>query len=134
MPLSTKLGWESALNLACALGSKPGTTICALYVVEVERSLPLDAEVLAQIRKAEGLLSRAREMAAKQGYDIETNILQAREAGPAIVDEAAENGASLIVIGIGYKKRFGDFTFGQVAPHVLRHAACPVLLAREPVQ
>ncbi len=58
-------------------------------------------------------------------------MLQAREAGPAIVDEASEEEVDLILMGLAYKKRFGEFSLGTAAPYILQHAPCPVLLLRE---
>ena len=132
VPVSGQGGWESAITLACTLAKGPESTIHVVYVIELERSTPLDAEIESRIRKAEQVLEEARDMAAKGDCEVETSILQAREAGPAIVEEAVEREASLILMGMRYKKRFGDFTLGEVVPHVLKYAPCPVLIAREP--
>lgn len=132
VPVSAQGGWESAIMLACTLGKGPESTIHAVCVIELERSTPLDAEIESKIKKAEQVLEEARDMAAKGDCEVETSILQAREAGPAIVEEAAEREASLILMGMHYKKRFGEFTLGEVVPYVLKHAPCPVLIAREP--
>lgn len=132
VPASVQGGWESAIKLACALRKGPESTIHVVYVIELERSTSLDAEIESKIRKAEQVLEEARDMAAKGNCEVETSILQAREAGPAIVEEAVEREASLILMGMRYKKRFGEFTLGEVVPHVLKYAPCPVLIAREP--
>ena len=134
VPVSGQGGWESAITLACTLGKGPETTLHVLYVIELERSTSLDTESESNIRKAEQVLDQARDMAAKGGCEVETSILQAREAGPAIVEEAVEREASLVLMGMRYKKKFGDFTLGEVVPYVLKHAPCPVLIAREPPQ
>ena len=66
--------------------------------------------------------------AEEQDREIDTDILQAREAGPAIIDEAAEREVDLILMGIKHKTRFGQFSLGNVAPYVLKNAPCPVIL------
>ena len=33
-------------------------------------------------------------------------------------------------MGIGYKRKFGEFDLGQTAPYVLKNAPCRVWLAR----
>jgi len=48
--------------------------------------------------------------------------------GPAIVDEAVERGVNIIIMGIAYKQRFGQFSLGNVAPYVLKNSPCPVML------
>jgi nucleotide-binding universal stress UspA family protein len=131
VPVSGQGGWESAITLACTLGKGPESTIHVVYVIELERSTSLDAEIESKIKKAEQVLDEARDMAAKGNCEVETSILQAREAGPAIVEEAVDRETSLILMGMRYKKRFGDFTLGEVAPHVLKYAPCPVLIVRE---
>ena len=60
-------------------------------------------------------------------------MLQAREVGPAIVDEAIERGADMVIIGINYKTKFGGFSLGSTVPYVLKNAPCWVLICREPV-
>jgi nucleotide-binding universal stress UspA family protein len=59
---------------------------------------------------------------------MDTDLLQAREPGPAIVDLTKERGADLIIIGIDYKTRFGQFDLGNVVPYILKNAPCRVIL------
>ena len=59
---------------------------------------------------------------------IETVLLQARDVGAAIVDEASERGADLLVLGLPYRKRFGgDFAIGRTIPYVFKNAPCAVM-------
>lgn len=121
-----------AVKLACDLAKKPKAKIYVVYVVEVKRSLPLDAVIESEMRKAEEALARAEEIASDKDYEVETTVIQGRDAGPAIVDEAMEREVDLILIGFTYKKRFGVFNLGRVIPYVLEEAPCRVLLYREP--
>lgn len=119
---------EEALKLACGLAKKNKGKIWAVYIITVKRSLPLEAEIEPEMRKAEEILNRMEGYAEEQDYEIETDVLQAREAGPAIIDEAAERGVNLILMGVKYKKRFGQFSLGSVVPYVLKNASCPIIL------
>jgi nucleotide-binding universal stress UspA family protein len=47
-----------------------------------------------------------------------------------VVDEARERSADLIVIGLTYKKRFGEFDLGKTTPYVLKNAHCRVWVCR----
>ena len=76
---------------------------------------------------------RAEKIAETIGCQVETEILQARETGPAIVDEAIERGVDVIIMGLRYEKRFGDFDMGTVVPYILRNAPCRVLVWREQI-
>ncbi len=119
---------DEAVRLACRLARGNKGKIWAVYVVTVKRTLPLDAEIELEIRKAEEILDHTETIAEEQDYEIETDLLQAREAGPTIVDEAVEREVDLILIGIEYKRRFGQFSLGSVVPYVLKNAPCRVIL------
>ena len=119
---------DEALRLACRLAKKNKAKIWAVYVIVVKRSLPLEAEIESEIKKAESVLDRAQSVAEEENYEVETDVIQAREAGPAIVDEAAERGVDLILMGISYKRHFGQFSLGTVAPYVITNAPCRVIL------
>jgi nucleotide-binding universal stress UspA family protein len=119
---------EEAMKLACRVARKDKGKIWAVTVVAIKRALPLDAEIDSEIHKAEDLLDRMEGIAEEEDYEIETDVLQAREVGSAIVDEAVERGVDLILMGIRYKRRFGQFSLGNVVPYVLKNAPCPVIL------
>lgn len=122
---------EEAIKLACDLAKKSKAEVYVVYVIEVKRSLPLDAVIESEIEKAEKVLTRAEDIAGDRDYEVETDLIQARDAGPAIVDEAMERNVDLILMGLVYKKRFGSFSLGRVIPYVLEEAPCRVLLLRE---
>ncbi|MEE9399761.1 MAG: universal stress protein [Dehalococcoidales bacterium] len=119
---------EEAMRLACRLAKKDKGKIWSVYVITIKRSLPVDAEIESEIQKAEEILNRMETVAEEQDYKVDTDILQAREAGPAIIDEAAEREVDLILMGVKYKRRFGQFSLGSVVPYVLKNSPCPVLL------
>lgn len=119
---------EEAIKLACRLAKPDKAKICAVNVIPIDRTLPLDAEMEDEVNKAEAILNRMEEVASKQGYSIDTDLLQARGVGPTIVDEAAEREADLVLIGVEYKKQFGQFSLGTIVPHILKNAPCRVLL------
>jgi len=122
-----------AVKLACDLAKKSKAEVYVLYVIEVKRSLPLDAVIDSEIEKAEKVLTSAEDIAADREYEVETDLIQAREVGPAIVDEAMERKVDLVLMGVTYKKRFGVFDLGRVIPYVLEEAPCRVILCREPM-
>ena len=119
---------DEAIRLACRLAKKDKGRIWAVYVVTVKRTLPLDAEIESEIRKAEKVLDHTESIADEEEYELKTDILQAREAGLAIVDEAVEREVDLILMGAKYKRHFGQFSLGSVAPYVLENAPCRVIL------
>ncbi len=128
VPVSGTEADEEAIKLACRLAKKNKGKVRAVYVITVKRTLPLEAEIESEIRKAEGILDHIESVAEEQDYEVETDLLQAREAGPTIVDEAVEQKVDLVLIGVKYKRRFGQFSLGSVVPYVLKNAPCRVLL------
>ncbi len=122
---------EEIIPFACDLAKKNKGTAFVTYVIHMERTLPLDAEVKQAIDKAEKALSTAEGCANNCNYKINTELLQARAIGPALIDESIEKNIDLIIIAMEYETRFGEFTLGDVAPYVLKNAPCHVLLWRE---
>ncbi len=123
---------EEAIRLSCKLAKRNKGKIWAVYVIIPKRSLPLDADIELEKQKAEDILDHMESIAEEEDYEIETDLLQARDAGPAIVDEAVEQVVDSILIGIAYKRRFGQFSLGSVVPYILRNAPCRVILYHQP--
>ena len=129
VPVAGTRADEDAIELACSLAKRKNKSkIFAVHVIPVERSLPLDVEIKPEIGKAEDILAQAGNIAQEMGCAIETDILQAREVGPAIIDEATEREIDLILIGVTYKKHYGQFCLGDILPYVLKNAPCRVIL------
>ncbi len=123
---------QVAVELACKIGRRSKAKIFIVYVIEVNRSLPVDAIIRPDMEAAEKVLLEAEEYAQERDFDVETEIIQAREVGPAIIEVARQNSVDMIIMGINYKKRFGSFTMGNAVPHVLEEAPCRVIICREP--
>lgn len=109
--------------------------ITLIYVVEVLQSMPLDAELPAEIDKGESVLRQA-EQTARHGLGhklehVSTELLQARSAGAAIVDEAIERGTDAIVMAAVNHHRHGRTTLGETTAYILKNAPCDVLLLRQ---
>ena len=127
-------GDERIVRLASELGRASHAELVGVHVVEVEWSLPLDADVAARSEDAQQILDQAELWAEQLKMRLEPVLLQAREVGAALVDEATERGADVLVLALGYRKRFGgDFAIGRTIPYVLKHAPCTVWVVREPM-
>ena len=123
---------DEMVRLAAGMVKRLGAQLIIVYVIVVRRTLPLDVELEDEVRKGEEVLDRAERAAAEYQIEVTSELLQARATGPAIVDEATERKVDLIVMGVTYRKRFGDFYLGQTTPYVLKNAPCRVLVVREP--
>lgn len=125
---------DRIVHLAAELGRAGHGELIGVHVVEVGWSMPLDAEVAARSEEAQRILDRAETTAEKRKARLEPVLLQARDVGAALVDEATERAADLLIVGLPYRKRFGgDFAIGSTIPYVLKHAPCEVWVVREPI-
>ena len=124
---------QRALDIALLISARDYADIAAVYVVVVPQELPLDAEMPDAVARGEAVLRAAEEYARAQGRDIEVELLQARAAGPAIVDEAVARGAGMIVLATSLFRRGGEVTIGRTTvPYVLKNAPCEVVVTRHP--
>src|SRR3990172_3733966 len=125
---------RAIVRLSAALARPSRAELVAVHVVEMDWTLPLDPDLAAGSEDAQRALDRAEEAAEDAGSSLETVLLQARNVGAAIVDEAAERGADLIVLGLPYRTRFGgDFDMSRTVPYVLKNASCAVWVVRQPI-
>jgi nucleotide-binding universal stress UspA family protein len=107
--------------------------VYAVYVIEVARSLPLDADMGPEVAEGERILQQAEAMARQMD----------------IVDEAIERGVEAIIMGVEVKEMEAgyewptegkprpmapDIPLGRVARYVLQHAPCEVWLIRRPLR
>ena len=119
------------VRLASRMTDPHGGKLYAVHIIEVNRSLPLGAVLDDVVERGEKILDEVEQLVSQSQLPVETELVQARDTGPAIVDEAAEWGADLIVMGLPYKRRFGEFNMGKTVPYVLKNANCRVMLFRE---
>lgn len=125
---------DRIVTLAAELGRAAHAELIGVHVVEVGWSMPLDADVAARSEEAQQILDHAELTAEQRKSTLDPVLLQAREVGAALVDEATERDADLLVVGLPYRKRFGgDFAMGRTIPYVLKHAPCEVWVVREPI-
>ena len=119
---------EETMRMACWIAKRDKSRLYAMYVITIKRSLPLEAEIEVETKKAEEILDRVEKIAAGEDYQIETDLLQAREIAPTIIDEAVERKIDLILMGVKYQRRFGQFSLGNIVPYIIKNAPCQVML------
>jgi nucleotide-binding universal stress UspA family protein len=119
---------DRTIRLVAEMARLNHAELVGVHVVEIEWSLPLDADIAARSEEVQQILDEAETVAES------VKVRQAREVGAALVDEAAERAADLLVVSLPYRKRFGgDFAIGRTVPYVLKHAPCAVWVVREPI-
>jgi APA family basic amino acid/polyamine antiporter len=121
---------EEALVAAARLAAERGATVAVVTAMEVPLALPIDAHLPDEQDEAEGLLDDAQALVESYGVRAVTRLRRARRAGPAIVEEARQRDAELVVLGaprraVGGRRRL----FGGTVDYVLRESPCRVLIA-----
>ena len=130
LPVNKVHGYESALHLAHSFTHESKGKIYAIYVIEVKLDFPIDVEVKDEINRGEETLAYIELLAKEEKCTVEAEILQARQAGPAIVQEAANIMASMIVLSVDHNNVLTGFRMGKTTDYVLKNSRCPVLLWR----
>ncbi|MCA9860300.1 MAG: universal stress protein [Thermomicrobiales bacterium] len=125
---------DRAIDLVGELAQRHPTNITLVYVVEVPQAMPLDAELPDKVERGEAALEQAERLTKHRlptSTDlISTDLLQARSAGAAIVDEAIEQNADVILMATAITIKYGKQVTGEAAAYVMRNAPCDVILVR----
>ena len=118
--------------LACLFAKKAKCRIHLISIIEVPRTLPLEASVKKETQQAETILAEALTLAHGEGCDVEAEVVQVREAAPAIIGEAKDHHSALIMLA---QARNADHRVhnevGKVIPYVLTHAPCRVWVMQD---
>ena len=128
VPVTGSEADDETIRTACWIAKRDKSRLLAMYVITIKRSLPLEAEIESETRRAEEILARIEQIAEDEDFSIETDLLQAREIAPTIVDEAVDRKIDLIIMGVKPQTRFGQFSLGNIVPYILRNAPCQVIL------
>lgn len=141
----SRRGLDVALHLARVDRRK--SRILPIYVVEVDRAFPVDSDLPQQSAQGEACLAEAEATAKQARVSCEAILLQARSAGPAIVDVAATEQIDLLVLGVSHantvyggggeqtalaRRSSAAIDLGHTADYILSHAPCEVVVVREP--
>ena len=121
----SELGVELAAELA-----PDGAGITAVFVIEVEPELPLDAHMVEAEAEARHALDKARSIADRRGLKLRERVVRARSRGEAIVAEAEAGDADLVVMRSPARDR--SPLFCKTVDYVLRHTRCRVLVTTPP--
>ena len=124
---------ESALKVAGEVAQESSGRVHVLYIIEVPRAVPLDDPMDEQVRNGERILRDIEDYWPHKKTSVVTELLQARQAGPAIVTEAVERGADLVIMGIDHERRYGDYSLGSATAHVLQYVPSRVWILRAPI-
>src|SRR5438132_9082996 len=87
------------VRLACRMTDPQGGRLYGVHIIEVNRSLPLGAVLDDVVERGETILDEVEQLAATSKLPVETELVQARETGPALGEEAVGGAADLVARG-----------------------------------
>lgn len=126
---------QRLIRIAAEMAKVHKAELVGVHVVEIDWSMPLDMDIAGRSDEIQQVLDLAEGAAEAVGVKLESVLLQARDVGAALVDEAIEREADLLVVGLAYRTKFGgDFAMGRTIPYVMKNAPCAVWVVREPIQ
>jgi len=91
----------------------------------------LDAMLAEDAKRTEALLLAAAAELTRHAFKVDTRVTRG-DPRFAIVDEAREWGADLVVMGSHGRTGLPKLFLGSVASHVVAHAPCSVLVVKLP--
>jgi nucleotide-binding universal stress UspA family protein len=108
-----------------------------LVSISVEEHLPYYAASISEVKVTKeqidehfrALTKQARDVAALSGLTMETIVQQGHEV-ERIVGAAKEGRFDLLIIGYHGHSRIFERAMGSTAQSIVRHAPCPVLVAK----
>jgi len=131
VPVNGKPASTHAFRRACQMSRQTRSDLFAIYIFEVPLELALNSETMHEDTHGEEILSQVEAIALEEKCKLHASLLQARHAGPAIVQEAEERHMDLIILGLTRRHRFDPRTLGSTSDYVLKHAPCEVIVTRE---
>lgn len=121
---------ESLMTLAIHLSKSMDAELVALHVVEVPAATPMEVEDEILDHPGKEILAAAERVAKRFSIKLSTELLRAREGGEAIVGEAKDRGAQLLIVGHRgtHPSVLGELLLGSTAQYVAHHAPCRVII------
>jgi APA family basic amino acid/polyamine antiporter len=123
---------QEVLATALRLAKGSGGSVRVVNVLKVPMAQPLDADVGEAEREGLDAVQEARETGADQGVAVDGVVLRARSRSEAIVAEAEEIGADLVMMGSSPRWRSQSRFFSPLVDEVLRTAPCEVMVVTYP--
>jgi nucleotide-binding universal stress UspA family protein len=123
---------EEMVATAVRIAAESAAVVEVLYVSRVPLSRPLDLDDAEDNERAAASLAEARLLGEDFGVRIDGEVVRARSIGQAIVQEAEQRHADLIVLGSAPRWRRQSRFFSPTVDYVLRRSSAEVLIVAFP--
>ena len=132
VPLKLSNIGEEVLATAIRLAEERSAEVRVLCVITVPLSQPLDAVVTEDEVRTHEAMDEVRMVAEEQGVELQAHLVRARSLSEAIISEAKDIDADLIVLGSAPRWRTHKRFFSPAVDEVLRGAPCEVMVVTYP--
>lgn len=116
---------EDVIEFICSIQKVIAAVIHVIYVLEVPRNLPLDADLPDKLATAKAAIDKAITIAQKYRVVLNTSIVYARSAEDAVISTAADLKCDVIAIAQDNHK-LG--IFADTAAAIYQKAKCNIWL------
>ena len=132
VPLMADVDLSYGADLAARIARVQRGEVRLVYLLEVTRTLPLNAPLLEQEQAAEAALTTAAQLAQRNGATPQENVERVRDAVDGALAAIKTYNATMIVIGASkHAMDHGDHDrFDQLVETLLHRAPCEVIVGR----
>ncbi|MGE5582660.1 MAG: universal stress protein [Bacillota bacterium] len=89
---------QEVIRFICSIQKVTGSNILVVFVIEVPRNLPLDANLPVKTEQAKEVLKEVANIAEEYQARVDTSIIYARSAEEAIIATADDHQCDVIAI------------------------------------
>jgi nucleotide-binding universal stress UspA family protein len=128
---SAEINSAHMMALASKLAKGERSELLAVYIIEVPRTLPPDAEMEEEERAALSQLGAAETIANRANLTLRTDTIKTRSTREAVLDLAKREKANLIVMGSYLEGKYSGARLGGTIQDIAADAKCDVLIGVE---
>lgn len=133
VPVNGSQASRHAFQWACQLARHARADLHALYVFEIPLEIPLGAGQDRDKRdEGEQILKAMEKIADSEHCRVSATMVEARNAGPAIVVDSMDRKMDILVIGVPFQRGASPVQVGSTADYILKNSPCQVIVTREP--
>jgi nucleotide-binding universal stress UspA family protein len=132
IPIIEAISSERAVELACRLANGKKSEIILVHVMEVPYTMPLNAPMPAQEKRAREALDLGVLIGQRHGCHVQTQLIRHRNAADGILEMARAENVDAILLGVGTKTRVPG-EWGKTAVAILNRAVCEVIVDKVPI-
>jgi nucleotide-binding universal stress UspA family protein len=135
-PVDFSDGSKHAVELAAALAARDGVKVTLVHVLQLPTVHTPELSLPSYLEDIEGAVARnldewAGIVRAKAKVPVETRTLYGSPGAEILTALDADPSVDLVVVGSHRRRGLERLLLGSVAEQVVRHAPCPVLVARK---